>query len=121
VKDRGDKRAQKLSQAFHQISTQKTLLDYEAKGLRKALVNKRTRRKRGKPLLLEEPKECHGRAVFWSPRKVKEARDRPQLKEREEEQLQHQKAKAKRHPEEARQAKAEAVQARCQAKVKARI
>ena len=37
---------------------------------------------------------------------MKEARDRQQLKEREEEQLQHQKAKANRHREEARQAKA---------------
>jgi hypothetical protein len=75
VKDRGDKRAQKLSQAFHQISTQKALLEHEVKGLRKALVNERKRRKRGKALLLEEPEEYYGGAVFWSPRKVKEARD----------------------------------------------
>ena len=121
VKDRGDKRAQKLSQAFHQLSTQKTLLEHEVKGLREALVNERKRRKRGKALLLEEPEEYHGGAVFWSPRKVKEARDRQQLKEREEEQLQQQKAEANRQREEARQAKAEAVQARRQAKVEARI
>jgi ATPase subunit of ABC transporter with duplicated ATPase domains len=73
------------------------------------------RRKRGKPLLLKEPEEYHGGAVFWSLRKVKEARDRRQLKEREEEQLQHQKAEANRHREEASQSKAEAVQARRQA------
>jgi hypothetical protein len=108
LKDRGDNRAQKLSQAFHQISTQKTLLEHEVKPLRKALINEKMRRKRGKPLLLEEPEEYHGGAVFWSPRKVKEARDRRQLKEREEEQLQHQKAEANRHREEARQSKAEA-------------
>ena len=121
VKDRGDRRAQKLSQAFHQISTQKTLLEYEVKGLREALINERTRRKRGKPLLLEEPEEYRGGAVFWSPRKVKEARDRQQLKEREAQQLQQQKAEANRHREESRQTKAEVVQARRQAKAEARI
>jgi hypothetical protein len=121
VKDRGDRRAQKLSQAFHQISTQKTLLEYEVKGLREALINERTRRKRGKPLLLEEPEEYHGGAVFWSPRKVKDACERQQLKEREAQQLQQQKAEANRHREESRQTKAEAVQARRQAKAEARI
>jgi hypothetical protein len=121
VKDRGDKRAQKLSQAFYQISTQKTLLEHEVKGIREGLINKKMHRKWGKPLLLEEPEEYHGGAVFWSPRKVKEARDRQQLKEREEEQLQQQKAETKRHREEARQAKAAVVQARRQAKVEVRI
>jgi hypothetical protein len=121
VKDRGDKRAQKLSQAFHQISTQNTLLEHEVKGLRKALVSERKRRKRGKALLLEEPEEYHGGAVFWSPRKVKEAHEQQQLKEHEEEQLQHQKAEASRHREEARQAKAKAIQARRQAKDEARV
>jgi hypothetical protein len=121
VKDRGDRRAQKLSQAFHQISTQKTLLEHEVKGLREALINERTRRKRGKPLLLEEPEEYHGGAVFWSPRKVKDAREQQQLKERKEQQLQHQKAEANRHRKESRQAKTKAVQARRQAKVEARI
>jgi hypothetical protein len=57
VKGQGDKQAQKLSQAFHQISTQKALLEHEVMGLCKALVNERKRRKRGKPLLLEEPEE----------------------------------------------------------------
>jgi hypothetical protein len=75
VKDRGDRRAQKLSQAFHQISTQKTLLEYKVKSLREVLINERTRRKQGKPLLLEKSEEYCGGAVFWSPRKVKEARD----------------------------------------------
>lgn len=121
VKDRGDKRAQKLSQAFHQISTQKTLLEYEVKGLREALVNERTRRKRGKPLLLQEPEEYQGGAIFWSPRKVKEARDRQQLQEREEEQVLHQKAEKSRLREEARQAKAREKEIRRQARAAARL
>ena len=41
-----------------------------------ALINKRQRRKLGKALPLEVEEEYHGRAVFWSLRKVKEARDR---------------------------------------------
>jgi hypothetical protein len=121
VKDWGDKQAQKLSQAFYQISTQKTLLEYEVKDLRKALINEKTCRKRGKSLVLEEPEEYHVGAVFWSPRKVKEACHWQRLKEHEEEQLQHQKAEANRHRKEARQAKAKAAQAKRQAKVEARI
>jgi hypothetical protein len=121
VKDRGDRRAQKLSQAFHQISTQKTLLEYEVKGLREALINERTRRKRGKPLLLQEPEEYQGGAVFWSPRKVKEARDRQELQAREEEQVQHQKAETSRLREEARQAKVQEKEIRRQARAAARL
>jgi predicted component of type VI protein secretion system len=41
VTDRSDPRAQKLSQAFHQISVQKSLLTHEAQGLRQALINER--------------------------------------------------------------------------------
>jgi hypothetical protein len=101
VKNRADKRAQKLSQALHSSSVQNTL-KHEVTRLKEALINERTRRKRGKALPLIEPKEYHGGAVSWSPRKVMEARDRQQLKEFEEEQLQHQKLEASRLREEAR-------------------
>jgi hypothetical protein len=121
VKDRGDRRAQKLSQAFHQISTQKTLLEHEVKGLREALINKRTRRKRGKPLLVQEPKEYHGGGAVWSPRKVKEARDRQQLQVLEEEQVQLQKAETSRLREEAKQAKLREKEIRQQARAAARL
>jgi hypothetical protein len=121
VKDRGDRRAQKLSQAFHHISPRKSLLEDDVKGLREALINERTRRKRGKPLLLQEPEEYQGGAVFWSPWKVKEARDRQQLQEREEEQVQHQKADTNRLREEARQEKARGKEIRRQARAAARL
>jgi hypothetical protein len=49
------------------------LAKHEIKGLQEALVNKRMHRKQGKSLLLEELEEYHGGAIFWSPRKVKEA------------------------------------------------
>ncbi|KAF2830017.1 hypothetical protein CC86DRAFT_344886 [Ophiobolus disseminans] len=96
IKDRGDPRAQKLSQAFHLISVQKSLLAQEAKGLKEALINERLRRKQGKSLPLKAPEEYHGGAVFWSPRKVKEARDRLQQQEAEEEQQQLQKQRQQR-------------------------
>jgi len=121
VTDRGDPRAQKLSRAFHRISVQKSLLTHEAQGLRQALNNERLRRKRGKALPLEQPEEYHGGAVFWSPRKVKEARDRQLQQGLEEEQLQHQKAKAARLRKEKRQEKLKAVQARRAARAAARL
>jgi hypothetical protein len=52
---------------------------------------------------------------------VKDADERQQLKECEKQQPQHQEAEANRHHKKVRQAKAEAVQARRQAKVEARI
>jgi hypothetical protein len=121
VADRSDPRAQKLSRAFHQISVQKSLLAQEAQGLRQALINERTRRKRGKALPLEAGEEYHGGAVFWSPRKVKEARDRQLQQELEEEQLQHQKAEAARLREEQRQEKRQAVQQRRTARAAAQL
>jgi hypothetical protein len=44
--------------------------------LKEALINKRQYRKQGKALPLEVEEEYYSRAVFWSLRKVKEARDR---------------------------------------------
>jgi hypothetical protein len=121
VKDRSDLRAQKLSQAFHQISTQKTLLEYEVKGLREALINEKTRRKRGKPLLLDKPDEYHRGAALWSQKKVKEARDHQQFQEREEQQIQHHKAETSRLPEQARQVKLKEKERRRQARAAARL
>ncbi|KAF1937061.1 hypothetical protein EJ02DRAFT_357699 [Clathrospora elynae] len=121
VKDRGDPKAQKLSRAFYQISVQKSLLEHEAQGLKHALINERLRRKRGKALPLEAPEDYNGRAIFWSPRKVKEARERQHQQELEQQQQQRQKVEASRLRNEARQAKAWAIQARRQARAEARI
>ena len=72
-------------------------------------------------MLLEPTEEYHGGAVFWSPRKVKEARDRQLQQELEEEQLQHQKVEAARLLEEQRQAKLRAVEARRAARAAAQL
>ncbi|KAF2844005.1 hypothetical protein T440DRAFT_473740, partial [Plenodomus tracheiphilus IPT5] len=121
VKDRGNPQAQKLSQAFHSISVQKTRLQHEVEGLREALINKRLRRKQGKALPLQEPEDYHRGAIFYSPRKVKEARERQQQQELEEEQQQLQKAERIRQRKEARQAKAEAAQLRHEARAGAQL
>jgi hypothetical protein len=75
VTDKSDPWAQKLSQAFHRISVQKSLLTHKTQGLRQTLNNEKLCRKRGKALLLELTEEYYGGAVFWSPRKIKEAHD----------------------------------------------
>jgi hypothetical protein len=121
VKNRGDPRAQKLSRAFHRISVQKSLLEHEVQGLRQALTNERLRRQQGKALPLEQLEDYHGGAVFWSPRKVKEARDRLRQQELEEEQQQLQKAERARVREERKQAKLQAVQEKRAARAAARI
>jgi hypothetical protein len=121
VHDRSDPRAQKLSRAFHSISVQKSLLTHEAQGLMQALINERQRKKRGKALPLEAGEEYHGGAVFWSPRKVKEARDRQLQQGLEEAQLQHQRAEAARLRQERRQEKLQAAQQRRAARVEAQI
>jgi hypothetical protein len=100
---------------------QKSLLEHEAQGLRQALTNERLRRKQGKALPLEQPEEDHGGAVFWSPRKVKEARDRQQQQEQEEEQQRLQKAKRGHVREDQKQAKLQAVQQRRTARAAARV
>jgi type IV secretory pathway VirB10-like protein len=111
----------RLRQVIHSNSVQNTVLKDEIVKLREALVNERTRRKRGKPLLLQKPKEDYGGAVFWSPRKVKEARDGQQLQEREQEEPQHQKAETNMLREEARQAKLREKDMRRQARAAARL
>jgi hypothetical protein len=88
------KRTCTLSYTIHSISVQNQLLKHEVEGLRRALANKKRRKKCGKPLPSEQPEEYHGGAIIWSSKKVKEARDRLEQKEREEEKLQLQKAEA---------------------------
>jgi hypothetical protein len=121
VADRSDPQAQKLSRAFHQISVQKSLLTHEAQGLREALINEKTRRKRGKALPLQADEEYHSRAVFWSPSKVKDARYRLHQQELKEEQQRLQKVERARNHKEQRQAKAQDIKARRKARAEARI
>lgn len=92
VEGQSSKNAQKLSHSFHHISVQNELLRYEINGLKEALLAKEKYKKKSKPLDLQQRQEYHGGAVFWSPRKVREARVRQSMKEQEEKERQLQKA-----------------------------
>ncbi|KAF1357589.1 hypothetical protein EJ07DRAFT_128472, partial [Lizonia empirigonia] len=121
VADRDQRKISKLNQTIHRLSIRSVLAEHENVRLKEALINERQHRKRGKALPLEAAEEYHGGAVFWSPRKVKEARDRQHQQELEEEQLQHQKVEAARVREEQRQEKLKAVEARRAARAAARL
>jgi hypothetical protein len=76
VTNRDQRKISKLNQTIHRLSIRSVLAEHENVRLKEALINERQRRKRGRALPLEAEEEYHGGAVFWSPRKVKEARDR---------------------------------------------
>jgi len=127
VKDQGSQDTKKLRQSLHHLSVQNELLKHEIDGLKQALSIKRKRNKKGKPLDLQQRQEYHGGAVFWSPRKVREARVRQAIKEREEKEQQLQKAKvaelkkaAKLYKEKIQQEKRAAREAAKEAKEKER-
>jgi hypothetical protein len=121
VADRDQRKISKLNQTIHQLSIRSVLAEHENVRLKEALINERQRRKRGRALPLEAEEEYHGGAVFWSPRKVKEARDRQLQQGLEEEQLQHQRAEAARLRQERKQEKLQAAQQRRAARAEAQI
>ena len=92
VEDQSSRDAQKLSHSLHHISVQNELLRYEINRLKEALLIKKKHKKKGKLLNLQQRQEYHGGAVFWSPRKVREARVRQSVKEQEEKEQKLQKA-----------------------------
>jgi hypothetical protein len=77
------------------LQVQNELLNHENQGLRAALVTKRKNSKKRKPLDLQQRQEYHGGAVFWSPRKVREARARESVKKRADEAEKLRKAETK--------------------------
>jgi hypothetical protein len=85
VVDSASKLLQKLKAALHSFQVQNELLNSENNGLRAALTVKKKHGKKNRPLDLQQRKEYHGGAVFWSPRKVKEAEARQVVKQREAE------------------------------------
>jgi hypothetical protein len=94
VKDTATEEAKKLRGSLHSLQVQNELLHHENQGLREALTVKKKHTKRSQTLDLQQRKEYHGGAVFWSLRKVREARVRQTVKKREEKELQLQKAES---------------------------
>jgi hypothetical protein len=80
---------------MHSLQVQNELLNHKSQGLRTTLEGKRTRKSKGKTLDLQQRKEFHGSAMFWSPRKVREANAHKQVKQRDtaEEMLQKSRCK----------------------------
>ncbi|RAQ98945.1 pogo transposable element [Stemphylium lycopersici] len=110
-----------LNRTVHRLSSQAKLAQNEIRDLKEALINERKRRKRGKPLLLQEQEGYNGGAAFWSPRKVREAHDRQHQKDHDDQQLQLQKAEAIKLRKEAKVIKANEIKARRDARAEARI
>ncbi|KAI1507682.1 DUF1682 domain containing protein [Pyrenophora tritici-repentis] len=94
--------ARKLRSSVHHLSVQYELLQHENEGLKEALQHKKKHKKKGKALNLQQRQEYHGGAVHWSPRKLREARAREAVRERDEMEEKLQKARAKKQREEAR-------------------
>ena len=76
AKDGAEDGVKKLSAPLHHLQVQNELLRHENDGLREALSHKQRHKGKGKALDLQQRKEYHGGAVFWSPRKFREARAR---------------------------------------------
>jgi len=92
ARDINDKESKKLSRSLPSISVPNKLLKYEVLGLGEALASKKKGQKLRKTFDLQQRKEYHGGSVFWSPRKLRDARVRQTAKEREERELRSQKA-----------------------------
>jgi hypothetical protein len=95
VKDQSSKDVQKLQRSLHHITVQNDLLHTEVEGLRQAVLSTRKHKKKSKTLDLQQRKEYHGGAVFWSPSKIREARFRERIKKQEEKEQQLKRARTK--------------------------
>jgi hypothetical protein len=84
AKDEGSKALKKIKRSLYYISIQNSLLYYEIAGLKEVLKTQRKHKKNNKPLDLQQKKWAQGGAVFWSPRKVQEARSREKAKQQEQ-------------------------------------
>jgi hypothetical protein len=95
VKDGGGKSQEAVSSALHSLQVKNELLHHENKGLRDALTTKKKHRKKSNTMDLQQRKEYQSSAVFWSPRKVREARVREGVKQQEAEEEKLQKSRRK--------------------------
>jgi hypothetical protein len=95
VGDKSKVEAQRLEASFWSLQVQNELLHHENEYLDRSLNTKTNAKKKSKTLDLQQRKEYHGGAVFWSPRKLREARYRESVREEQKKQEQLQKAKDK--------------------------
>ena len=86
----------KLYRSLHHISAQNSILKAEVQGLKEALKVKKRHQKKSYTLQLSNPEEYHGGAVFWSPKKVRQAKNDEMERRQQQQQQQLQLQKAKR-------------------------
>ena len=70
---------------MHALSVENMLLKMQNDGLKKSLINEKKKRKRGKLLLLNFDTRKEEGAVFFSPNKIQQARDRQTVKDKQAE------------------------------------
>jgi hypothetical protein len=76
VADKAKVEAQRLEASLRSLQTKNELLHHENDGLTRALEAKKKHKTKSKTMDLQQRKEYHGGTVFWSPRKLREARAR---------------------------------------------
>jgi hypothetical protein len=79
--------AKRLSAALHSFQAKNEVLRYENEGLKEFLTTKDKYRKKSKRLDLQQRKEFHSKAVFWSPSTIRESFAREAVKQREANEL----------------------------------
>jgi hypothetical protein len=99
VREGEEKSAKKITLSLHHLQVQNDLLLHENEAYVRLSPQKRSTRRRA--IDLQQRQEFHSRAVFWSPRKVNEARFRERIRKREEEEELSQKANNKHMREQA--------------------
>src|ERR1700744_6490891 len=76
-----NKKAQKVTKTAQHLAAENVLLKSQIQGLEKALDHEKKRRQRGKPLQFELRAPEDGMAIFYSPKKIQQARDKAAEKE----------------------------------------
>jgi hypothetical protein len=87
--------AEAVGVALHSLQVLNELLHHENKGLRTSLSTKKKRNNKSNTMDLQQRKEFQSSAVFWSPRKVREACVREDMKQQEAEEGNLQKSQRK--------------------------
>jgi hypothetical protein len=93
VTDTSKVEAEALGRAIHSLQVHNELYRHENEGLRDSLNTEQKYKGKSKPLNLQQRKEFHSTAVFWSPSTIREARVRGRVQRREDEAAQLQKKK----------------------------
>jgi hypothetical protein len=84
VKDTSSEEAKSLSVTFHKLQVNQELKDYQILGLEKALKARTKQKKKSTVLELQQREDYYGGAVFYSPRKIKEAQEKEATKQQEQ-------------------------------------